>query len=534
MMMKPLMLVFILVYAFAHSGNLIAQDERENQLYSEANRLFNEGKYRATIEELSSLEKKKGLDRLTKGFIAYWKGISASRLQDYPLAIAQFDKALGLDYSPKDINYEYGQALFATEKLEEARLQFSESVKKKHKRAVSLYYIGFISRELGEGKKALTFFKAIKKLEEKESKEVLQAAEMQIGDIFLNQIEKHPNAFKTVDTYVIPQYKIALGVNKESALARVIQEKIITLQRKYELVLFQLRNGRPTLHPPYFIRLAQELGKDTNVTFAPNETTIAKSKQESIFSRTSAIGRYTFYYENYLSIAPEFSFNYTRYFNRIPEIYRNDNLFMAPALRTTYEHSLFKKPASFLLDYDYNEIHRDINAKKELDFNSRAHAVTVGERFSYFLRGETSLRLRYRIFDSYQNSSDSTTTSLILEQIVALESNTLLLFMSYDRTRVKSKIFDTNAFTIRGDLLMSSYRGWFNPIIGFGLTSTDPINNNERGQETMINPSFRLNRNLGKNWKANLKYDYMKNSSKDEANFAFKKSLYGLELEYVF
>lgn len=533
-----LILFTISLFAYGQETSAEIGNASQNSVFKEASRLFADGKYRSAADELTNVEKKleesKSLTKSLKGFIFYWKAICYNKNQDFGKAIENFDKSLGQDYSPIDLNYEYGQALFAADKLSDARLQFRESLKKKFKRGVSLYYIAFISRELGDKKKAVTFFKAIDKLDAEEAKDVKQAAQMQIGDIYLEQVEKQPDAFKSVETYVIPQYNAALAINRESALASDIKEKIRGLESKYDLVLFKMRNGRPTLIPPYFLRLALEYGVDSNVTFAPTEQQIAESKKSSSFVRTDALGRYTFYFKNFLSVAPEFRANYTRYNNRVAEIYRNDNYLLAPAIRTAYEHTLFSKPAATLFDYDFSQAKRDVDAKEELKFAFRSHTLMLGERFNYLKNGETILRLRRRQFESYLDASDSRTTSLVLEQVLNYTSNTFVIYSSYDVTRVNNNAFDTNSLTFRGDVIMSPVKTWFTPSFGVGLTSTDPVNDPSRGTELLVNPSGRLSRVLMKNMRGNLKFDYQNNKSKDEENFAYKKYIYSFELEYVF
>lgn len=539
--MKKLAWMLIFCFSFAYAQEVVTEEPNglaragEQSLFREAAVLYTAGKYQDTIDELNAVENKTS-DRETLGIISYWKGLCANRLQNFSLAIQSFDKALGHSYNPRDLNYEYGQALFAAEKLQDARIQFRESLRKKFKRAVSLYYIGYISRELGDRKKAVTFFKAIEKLPPAETAEVLQAAEVQVGDIYLEQVEKSRDAFKSVETYVIPQYRRAIAINAKSNLAPEIENKIVNLQRKYDLILFNLRNGRPVQNPPYFARISFEHGVDSNVTFAPTETTVRESRQSSAFSRADIMGRYTFYSGDWMSISPELRFNSTYYHNRVPEIYRNDNYYIAPALRTAFEHSLWKKPASVLVDYDYSQSQRDVNAKKRLEFSSRSHAVMLGERFNFFSVGESTLRLRYRIFDSYTDDANSKTTSVIFEQIFAGKKNTFLLYSSYDRTRVENEIFDTDSFTLRGDFIFArdSVLGT-TPSIGLMLTSTDPVNNrSERGRELLVNPNARISKNLTKHWRGNLKYDYQNNDSKNEEGFAYRKSVYSVEIEYLF
>lgn len=523
----------LLVFLFSLS--VYAQDDH----FVNASKLFNEGKYQSTIEELNpiEIELQKTVEGKKKlGLVYYWKALSFNRLQDFPNAITYFDLAIEHGYQkPQDFNYEYGQALFASEKFSEARVQFKKSVNRKFKVAVSLYYLGYVSSELGDNKKAYTFYRAVGLLNTPEAKEVIQAAEVQIGDIYLAESEKRKDSFKSVEKVVIPQYQRALELDRESPLANRIQEKIVTLQRKYDLMLFNLRNGRPAINPPYFIRLAQEFGFDSNVTFAPAETTVSKARQGSTFSKTDVFGRYTFYHDDYFSMAPEFRFNNTYYFNRVEEIYRNDNYLLAPAIRTSYEHTLWSRPASTIVDYDFNEARRDVNAEHQLVFSSRSHAFMIGQRFNYWVFGESTMRLRYRIFDSYIDDADASTTSLVFEQIKNLQVNTLLFYFSYDRTRVTSKVFDTDSFTFRTDFIMSRMFDLFTPSFGLGVTSTDPINDRaERGRELMLSPGFRLSKTFAKRWRANLKYDYMRNDSKDTSSFAFKKQISSLELEYLF
>lgn len=510
-----------------------------NKIFALASIEFQSGKYQSTLDELLKIETRiesmSTGNKQVLGFISYWKGICFSRLQEFADAITQFEKAISYGFSPKDINYELGQAYFASEKLNEARLQFRESVNKKFKRAVSLYYLGYISKELGQKNKAYNFFKYIEKLPKEEQKEVLQASEMQIGDMLLEEAEKSKDAFRTIEFKVIPQYESTLAIDKESALAAVIKEKIVTLQKKYDLVLFNLRNGRPTQIPPYLMRFSQEFGQDSNVTFAPAETTISKAKQASIYSKTDFIGRYTFYIEDYLSISPEFRFNNTYYFNREPEIHQNDNYLIAPAIRTSYEHTYNKKPAAFLFDYDFNEARRDVNADNKLVFNSRSNIFMFGERFNHFSWGESVVRFRYRMLDSYLDNSDSTMTSLVFEQIKNFDLNILLLYFSYDRFRVQNNIYNTDSLTFRGDVIMARIRDWFTPSFGLALTTVDPINSRDsRGRELLINPNARIAKTFKKNWRANLKFDYQKNISKDEDNFAYTKMVYAFELEYIF
>lgn len=523
---------FIFIFIFLTSFEISANDEVKEKL-DEIFITFKEGKYQTTARKLNKLLNLK-LDRKTRGLIHYWLGMSHNRNQEYKKAIRSFRRSMRAKYKAPDLYYELAQSLFASERLKEAKIYFNESFKSGFKMGTSLYYMAYISNELNEKDNAKSLFQVIEKLPPEESREVLQAAKFQLTDIELEEAETHPQSIRIIESEIIPKYKKVIKVDPDSYLVPKISKKILEIQKKYQLILFKLRNGLPTILPRHFLRIAQEAGFDTNVVYAPSETTLTKTELESPFSKTEALGRYTFYPSDMFSISPELRLTYTRFFNRAENILKNDNLLIAPILRNTFEHTLFNKPASALLDYEFNQVERDINGENTLNFASRSHSIGIGERFNFLNLGASTIRLKMRLFESYLEDSNSTNLGLVYEQTLNLDKGTFLLFTSYDQTRVKTDTFDSNSFTLRGDYLFPALKNW-NPSLGLALTFTDPINNrSERGLEKLINPGLRLNRRIGKNWGANFRYEYYNNISKDKENFGYRKNLFGLELDYIF
>jgi hypothetical protein len=424
---------------------------------------------------------------------------------------------------------------FASEKYVEAREEFYQSVKKNFKRAVSLYYVGYISKELRDYKKAFTYLRAIQRLSDSEAQEVKQSAELLIADIYLDQVEKHEDPFSAIEDHVIPQYKRALEVDQKSKLAPKIKQKIYDLLRRYDLVLFKLRNGRPTAYPPYFLKLGAEFGYDSNVTFSPNDTTVSKAKQSSMYGKISSFGKYSFYYDDFFSISPELAINSTRYFNREPLIYRNDSLIFSPAIRTAYEHTLNKYPSSFLLDYEFSEIKRDIQASNRLDFNSKTNSIGVGERINLSSNSETTFRLKYKDIDSYLNNTDGKIYSFSYEQIQSFTDSNLFWFIGFDQMRLTDDSFDTNAWTLRLDYLAPRFTDLFNTSIGFLGTQTDPINQRPtRGIEYLLAPNLRVLKSFTPSFQLGFKAEYQENFSKDHENFSYRKMLYSFDVDYIF
>lgn len=530
------MLRFITLCLLLLSHGVLAEplDGATGALVKEVSSLYTTGKYGKALVILKQLQASE-LDGDLVGLVSFWQAMCHKKLQQYNLAADAFKSAADKGYHSADFSYEYAQTLYAIERWPEAKQEFEKSYKGQFKPAVSLYYIATIEKTLGERNNAIANLQLVKTLDDKEAQSVVQPAEVLIGDLFYDDAVGKPHQRKLVEKIVIPQYEKALAEDPKSEIASLIQQKIRKLKQDNRLAIYELINGKPTIEPRYLLKITQEFSQDSNVTFSPAETTISKARQASSYSKTDVIGRYTFYYRNFFSFAPGVRANQTRYFNRVPEIYRNDNQLLSAMLNMGHEHSVGGKPASFLIDYDYTNIRRDVDSEERLKFSSRAHTLSVGESFRYFSFGDTTVRARHRSLESYQSQSDSNTNSLVIEQLAKIADHFMVLMASYDRTRVKDSVFDTDALLLRGDYYGPSWKGWVTPSVGFALTVTDPINDRDnRGTELLVNPSARLSHSPARGWRLSLKGDYQKNNSKDEENFAYSKFIYGLEIDYIF
>jgi len=518
---------FIFIFLFFIS--LSYASEKLN--FDKVSELYLQGSYAEAEQELQKL---KELDQLSP-ILDYWSGLLQNKRQEFKLACESFELALKKGATFRDLHYEYGQALYALDKLKDAREQFKLSVKKGFKKSVSLYYIGFISKELGERQTAYKIFKSIRKIEDEDKPSVIQPVELMIGDLLLEEIkQKHQEGYQSGEI-VVSQYRRALDLDPRSKLAPVIREKINENLTLFDIALLRLSNGRPAIYPPYLLKALNEVGLDSNVTFNPTETTISRSKQKSTFNRFDVFGRYTFYHHDYLSITPEIRLNKTYYFNRVPEIYRNDNESLTASLRNGFEHTLFKKPSTLLFDYEFNHSKRDVNSEEKLKFSSRSHTLMLGERFNLLSIGETILRLRYRMFESYLSTRDARSKSLSLEQLHLQNENIFLYSASYEESKVTDSIYNTKSLNLRADYIWTRWRDYVTPTLSLGLSRINPINNQgQRGHELLINPSFRLTKSFRENFRASFKYDYQNYKSKDRENFAYKKDITSVELEYLF
>lgn len=525
------LLLASLLFSFSVSAFAVTSTESA-KLIADFYGEFKKGSYIEATKTLQELEK---FDN-QKAFAHYWQGICYNKLQRFDDAIESFKKADALKANYKDMYYEYGQALYAADKLDPARKAFGKSVINEHKVGVSLYYMGFISQTLEDHKLAINYYKKVDTLPAEEKKEVLQASMYQLGEIYLVQAEKDPNPAKVVKKFVIPQYELARNVDPKSSLAPEINKKIDSLLEKYKIILLKMINGRPTVRPRYYLKLSEEIKYDTNVILEANAVQNKAQYRASPLSKTEAMGRYGFYPNNRYSLFPEGKINYTYHTDRTnASVYKNDTYNIMPAIRNYYEYTLFGGMATHLLDFDYGYGARDVYQRKELSFNSRTYTFMFGEKMNFFKLGETIMRLKKKYFYSYTELSDSDTTTLGLEQTLNFSGGyTLMIVNTNDISLVRNDQLNTNTYTLRFDFITPRIYDWVTPTISFATTYNDPVKQRSaRGMEKMYNPGIKLTRGLGK-LRINGKYDFTRNISKDKSAYDYTKSVYGLEFEYLF
>ena len=98
--MKLLLLLimsFVCVSVFGQEPSKEIEVAAKNSVFKDASSSFKEGKYHATVIDLSAIEQKineKILAQSLLGLTYYWKAICYNRLQDFPSAISYFDKSL--------------------------------------------------------------------------------------------------------------------------------------------------------------------------------------------------------------------------------------------------------------------------------------------------------------------------------------------------------------------------------------------------------------------------------------------------------
>lgn len=521
---------------FSAQANKYSLDQIVQIVYN----TFNKGEYEKTIELLDALEKRipnlSDRKQEVQGLVEYWRGLTYVKLSEYDQAILHFEKALQYDYKAEGVNYEIAQAYYVSEKLVEARQQFRVSVKRGYKRAASLYYMAFISLQLRDFKKAATYFSAVDRLPDEEKKEVVQAARMQLADLYLSKVENKPNSFKQVEKVVIPQYEKALAWDENSNLAPEIREKIEKLQRKYDLVLFKMRNGRPTARPPYFLKANILYGSDNNVNLLDQET-VAESDAKEVASNYYSVGtfgRYTYYPNSTFSFSPEFQFNMTRYLSDQEDIYATDNYGFTFGLKSTYEHVYNNTPATLYFDIEKTINNDDANSDKTFEKSYDQMSFTLSEEIQLWTNNPSIFRYRTLTNTNVEELYSFTTKSYIYEQLITLSNMTLYFYSAMDQTAYPEfEDLDTNATTFRLDFIFSTIFGLFNPSVFASKTDTTYVNNDSRGLTSLTSYGFNLNRPLSANTYLYLDFSQSNQTGELDSDI-YTRQIISLSLDYFY
>lgn len=503
-------------------------------------KMYDSGKYDEAISGLDRVQNNITVHLKNRkdiqGLIYYWKGLCNIKLNEFEKANGFIEKAIENKFITDDIFYEHGQSLYALDKLKKARIAFKKSVRKKYKMAVSLYYIAYISQQLKDYKKAVAFYNAIEKLDDKEKADVLQAARMQVADIYLKQVEKMPNTFRSVEKYVVPQYEKALAVDKKSKLADDIREKIRTVQKRYNLLLFKMRNGVPTVEPRHFLKLNYLYGTNNNVNALDADSLDGLEAEDysASYYNTGLYGRYTIYPNNSYSVSPELSIDYTKFISDSAYIKPNNTLTYKAGLQINYEHIYKETPATFYINLDYAINEDDADADNTLAKTSTTTSFTFSEGIQIWAGNPSTFRYKFSSTTAEEETESSTTNSLIWEQLINRGSQTFFFYTAFDMTSyAEAETSNNNGITLRVDWILPTLWGVINPNFFVSDKMTNYIENTDKGITSLISYGVSLNRPISQKWYMTFDYVMDSQSGKEDSDI-YTANKMSLNLDYIY
>lgn len=497
---------------------------------SKSYKLYKNGNYQKTLATLSKV-------RGTKKVLSskyYLKAITLNKLNRFDDAILPFRKSLRYGKVPKDFYYEYGQALYATNNLEEARVKFRISFKKNFKKITSLYYMAYISQLLEQNKKARNYYKTLLSMEKKDKK-IRQISLFQLAEVYLSLSKSKK---RMVKKRILPYLRRAKKMIPKSHVASEIEKRIKELEKKYNLDPNLLRNGKALSQKRWSLGFSQGISYDNNITLATDLPSVQATQSDSYIFDTEFNTSYLFNINGLYTSKPRLRILNTRHSDRTnADVYKNDTVLMTAGLNNTYEHKLFNLPASLLLNYEHTYTGRDRLSQKTKIYYARANTYTLGEKFRLFESGPTSIKVKYKSYRAYDFALNNNTVSFIVDQVKALPNGKLLIFFfSADYISLfNNQQSSTNSYLLRVDYIVPQYFPGYSLNLALSTTFLDTKEQKAtRGTEKTFTPLIKLSKNLNKQFSYSISYEYTKNLSEDATAYEYSKHVTSFDLNYNF
>jgi tetratricopeptide (TPR) repeat protein len=506
-----------------------------DQVIINATKDFEQGRYDSTIKILENLNPKR---KQIIGVKAYLVGLAYNKLQAYDLAVESFKIASQYNHPARDLYYEFGQALYANNQLEQARTAFIKSYKTPHKVSESLYYMAYISQLLLEYKKAISYYKILIKTD-KEDPSLRQIARFQMAESILSLAEnlKEKVQKRVINKTVLPLLKLALKTDPNGEAYKDIEGRIFELQNKFGLDPNKMVNGRRISKKRWNIYAAQRLKFDDNVTLANDQPTVTTTRQDSYISESVIdISHEQIFQRQFVLEYGARAQNILHHDRSTAEVFSNDRYIISPKISGRWEHKLAEKMASTQLDLSYDYTAQASNVEKERSFFSRALNFTLSEKIRLFSLGDTTFKINVKRYRNKENAQHFDSVGFGINQIAILPNQDLVVaILNY--TDVDS-FNNTNASTasliLRGDYIMTDVLPKTDVTFSFTFNALDTKEQSDtRGTEKTISPRLKLSRKISNSLRLSLEHERSKRSSQRDVN-EYDKSVTKFELRYIY
>lgn len=467
----------------------------------------------------------------------YLKGLSYSRLQDYPRAIYEYKLSISKGNKTGDLYYELGQALYAENDLNLARKAFIQAANLNTKKSQSNYYVAHISQILEEFKVSKKYFEEILK-DNEASKDLKQFSRFQLAESLLSMARPSNEAATIVEKYVLPQMNKALEEDKKSETAKDIEKRITEIQKEFGLDPNLMRNGKEIPEKRFNISFSQEMKYDNNYTLT-SELPETKESQADTYILTSEVSlSYSFIIDRKFIIKPSLTLEKIYNTNRDDEeIYSNDANNIDGDIKFSLENKMFGKPSSiyFSVGHEYNAEDRESN--KSIIFNSRSNILEAGVRFKYFSVGDSHFKIKTKNLTSYSESLNYDATTFSIDQTYMLSKSLLLFLAVYNSNNyINDESQNTTSNTFRIDYIKPNLFPKITANLGLSYTLQnyeDTTKDEQRGTETTLTYNLKLSRDVTKDLSCDFEYNYTKASSElEESNYSKHETSFKLNLSY--
>lgn len=495
---------------------------------------LNEGDYDSMIQVL---ERNSNKDIIILRAKHYFLGIAYARNQDFEQAIRNFSLAIKYKNQKPDLYYELGQALYAMNELDKAQKSFSTSANNGFKESQSHYYIAHIAQLLEKSKMAKEFF--IKVINNpKTTIDLKQVARFQLSETLLTMARKTQDVKKFVELHVLPQFEKALQVKNTGPTAVDILKRIKSIQDEFGLNPTKFVSGKALPKKSLSIFASQNIGYNNNFTLTDDLPGNVQSKEDTFISETNIEASYLFIMKRKYTIEPGLAISHTVHSERDNSaVFSADEYEIRPSLDFTLAHKQFNNPATLYLNLNYDYRALDNRQQKNRVFNNRTYTYELGNRFKYFNFGTSNIKVRQRVFRSFNPALSVDTTTIGADQLVVKGGKVYLFLLNLDLARfTQADTNDNDTLLLRTDYIWPSILP--NLSLNLALSYTfisykNSATDASQGVEKILSPSFKITRDITDRFAVDVEYIYTKNTS-DAQSRNYTSHLTSLEFSYSY
>lgn len=522
--------IFVVLFSLFLSKNLYSNQDNQ---FVEALAKFKLGEYQSSLTILNNIK----TSQSKSAAVYYLKGLCYNKTQAFDQSILNFEKAIKLRHSAKDIYYEYGQALYANSDLEEAKKVFLKSALLNFKPTTSYYYVAYINQLLEQHKEAKNYYAKVIQLE-KDDKDLIQVARFQLVDSLLAMAEEKNKTKELVEKYIIKQLDEAIEESPKSSLVKDIKKRKQEIQRQYGLDPNLMINGKTLPEKRWSISFDQDLSYDNNVTQSTDLPSSQATQKDSFIFNSNLNVENVFNPNNYFILTPSLGLKKTKHSDEVNSaVYQNDSVTISPSLSTSYEHKAFGEQASLSFNIDLSQIRRDRNSKQELEHYARTYTFSLGEKFKFFSIGKTGFKIKYKQYTGWQAKLHNRTGSFSVDQLFITPNKKVVIFFAQADfiDNYNDRVSSTNSYLFRGDYIHSNIFENYTLMAGLSTTFLDTKKKNPtRGTEMTFTPSLKISKSINNNLKSTFGYEYTKNYSDDKSSFFYSKHVTTFNLKVSF
>lgn len=474
------------------------------------------------------------------GETRYWQGLSNSRLQRFEKAASDFSEARRLGHKSPDLDYELGQALYASRQLKPAREAFKRSASTGFKPGASRFYVGFISQVLEELSTAQSAYQSLSALPRaQDTDKVKQPAMLQLAELSYSQarsISDVPTRHARIRTEVLPRFETAMNYETGTAAHDQARAQVSALRALVGADGSRFENGTPIPTKLWVIRATQDTRYDSNVVAEADQAATRVSNAASVVSRTAFFAKVEHIVANRWSVSPDATLEYTRHLNRNePSVYANDQLSVTPALRLRNEHRYKGKPAAAFFDVEFNNLARDTNQLQTLTQYSRYFNFVAGERARFLTdQGNLTLQASFKVLTHSDDDQSAIVPGITAFQNLPMGGrNNLTLTVGLSDTIAKVDTYSRLSPRVGANLALADLVWDLYANVGFDLILDKLLSDTQsaaRGLEMTIAPTLSFRKDFTPGFFAGLGYSFTKQVSDDEATYAYTKHTFGLNL----